>query len=731
MCSSKLAGLICIFVLLPFTYCCQSGTFPCGDDKEQCFPQEFQCNDVVDCTNAADEQDCEEKAGFGDDFDRRHNTTIVLKYDVGNYNTNVCLIPVYPPVCKCGNKTEVDCSATGMTTIPQAISRNISRLTLLGNDIQTILNNSFVNFEQLHKLTLAQNGLVRMEINAFNGLTELKQLYLSENNIKEIPSGVFLPLKRLEWLVLDYNELTTLLGNPFKGLLSLYWLSVRHNKINDANIRTVLENLPSLAWLELDHNKITRIEAEDFARDTPMSTLSLKNNEVSYVHPLAFTSLINLLDLDLCGNKISELSPMQFKNLTKLDRLYFSSFQYCSYAPHVRNCNPKTDGISSIYNLLESTVLRVSVWTIATMTFIGNFGVFISRLLMKAEHRVYSLFIMNLCAADFLMSIYLFTIAAQDYRFRDVYNQNARQWVESTGCKMSGFLAMVSSEVSVLLLALISVERFLCIVFPYEFHRLKVKEAAVIISSIWAVGILIAWIPLLAEGYFGNFYGTNGVCFPLHIHGPRIKGWEYSVAIFLGMNLLALILIIVSYIGMFISIRTTRKAAVQIGYKGDMTYARRFFFIVLTDSLCWIPIIILKVISLCNIPIGDNLYAWIVIFVLPLNSALNPILYTLSTTTFSQWFLKLLKIHKQVSHNYVTYSPQRTARRKSGIAEENGSTDGMMSYANRPSLQTNCSDLLSTAISEDAAEDVRNNTQYKAQHSDNEQPASTYFVTCV
>ena len=53
-------------------------------------------------------------------------------------------------------------------------------------------------------------------------------------------------------------------------------------------------------------------------------------------------------------------------------------------------------------------------------------------------------------------------------------------------------------------------------------------------------------------------------------------------------------------LGMFLSIRKTRRAAAQCGIKGDMAYAKRFFFIILTDSLCWLPIALLKIMSLCN-----------------------------------------------------------------------------------------------------------------------------------
>ena len=62
--------------------------------------------------------------------------------------------------------------------------------------------------------------------------------------------------------------------------------------------------------------------------------------------------------------------------------------------------------------------------------------------------------------------------------------------------------------------------------------------------------------------------------------------------------------------------------------------ARRIFLIVLTDFLCWFPISLLGIAALAGARIPPQVYAWVAVFVLPLNSALNPLLYTVSTRAF-------------------------------------------------------------------------------------------------
>ena len=59
--------------------------------------------------------------------------------------------------------------------------------------------------------------------------------------------------------------------------------------------------------------------------------------------------------------------------------------------------------------------------------------------------------------------------------------------------------------------------------------------------------------------------------------------------------------------------------------------ARRVFMLVATDALCWIPIIILKTMALGGISISPTVNGWVSVFILPINSALNPILYSVLT----------------------------------------------------------------------------------------------------
>lgn len=74
--------------------------------------------------------------------------------------------------------------------------------------------------------------------------------------------------------------------------------------------------------------------------------------------------------------------------------------------------------------------------------------------------------------------------------------------------------------------------------------------------------------------------------------------------------------------------------------------SNRFLFIVLTDTICWIPIIVSKYLALSDVELPSDLHAWIIVFALPLNSAMNPFLYTFTTPKYRDHILAIFSTRR-------------------------------------------------------------------------------------
>eukprot|EP00079_Xenopus_tropicalis_P037601 XP_017951372.1 PREDICTED: relaxin receptor 1 [Xenopus tropicalis] len=583
-----------------------------------------------------------------------------------------CTLGPVPTQCLCRG-LELDCDGAKLRTVP-SVSPNVTIMSLQNNMLRKLGPDEFRIFPDLRKLYLQHNNIRTVSVHAFKGLYNLTKLYLSHNEITTLKPGVFEDLHRLEWLIIENNKITRIYPQTFQGLNSLILLVMMNNFLERLPDKSLCQHMPKLNWLDFEGNNVQSLTNTTFISCATLTVLDLANNRIEAFSPSLmkgvkelsqlnishnpiqkiqadqFDYVIKLKSLSLEGIEIPNIQRRMFMPLKNLTHIYFKKFQYCGFAPHVRNCKPNTDGISSLENLLASIVQRVFVWVVSVITCFGNIFVICTRPYIRSENKLHAMSIISLCCADCLMGVYLFVIGYFDLKYRGEYNENAQAWMDSTQCRLVGSLAILSTEVSVLLLTYLTLEKYICIVYPFRCLKPGKCRTITTLILIWIIGFVIAFIPLSNQTFFHNYYGTNGVCFPLHSEQPESTAAQiYSVIIFLGVNLAAFIIIVFSYSSMFYSIHRTAIMATEIHnhIKKEMTLAKRFFFIVFTDALCWIPIFILKLLSLLQVEIPGSISSWVVIFILPINSALNPILYTITTRPFKEMIGQIWSNYKQ------------------------------------------------------------------------------------
>ena len=313
---------------------------------------------------------------------------------------------------------------------------------------------------------------------------------------------------------------------------------------------------------------------------------------------------------------------------------------------------PFNDNFANCESMFRNPAPRKSIWAIGISSLVGSVFVLIWRTIFKEKNVVQTIMLMHLAVSDGLMGFYLITVGIKDLQWSGEYYLHDFKWRNSLFCQITGAISLMSSEVSLMVMSLISADRLKNIVFPYQGSALNRRKTHVLCFIIWAVGFLIAFFPTFSIDYFHdpfryhNYYGRSVVCLPLQLSSDKPAGWEYTVGVFVGFNFALSLFIMVAYLMIFLkSYLSSRRMARQgtereiqarsqsANTKRETALARRVLFIVLTDLFCWMPIIVIGLRSTLEetFTAPGDLAVWMAVFVLPINSALNPIIYTFST----------------------------------------------------------------------------------------------------
>ena len=363
------------------------------------------------------------------------------------------------------------------------------------------------------------------------------------------------------------------------------------------------------------------------------------------------------------------------------------------------NCSTATI-ISSIFSsnteMIANLAIKSSFWIIGILVMIGNSYVIIKRIVfLKTQQTLDSIsfqhfLILNISIADFIMGIYLITVASYDVSFSGFYGEVDHEWRSSLKCSVIGSLAVISSETSCFLMVVLTGFRLKNITQPVESLNASMRPWKLCIVLAWLFSFFLGIVPMLPQtcqyffhsfsysspfqngtwystnlqqfacrlsalshktiqftgnkfqsvetfvaGSFPNdasvkvfgYYGETSVCMPRFYVAYGESSWEFTLAI-MTLNFLSFIFIAVSYLIIY---KHSTSSSAKLGTKRPnnqaATMQKRIARIIATDFCCWIPICVMAFVRL-GVEFSDIAYQISAVLLLPINSAMNPILFS-------------------------------------------------------------------------------------------------------
>ena len=579
-----------------------------------CLPLYVRCNDVYDCPHHEDEHQCEHLACVN--LYRCRGSAVCL------HVTHVCdgwrQCPQHDDENFCHLTCPSDCSCLGHSylcshTVPLSNHTQLRFLHASGSRIQPddLVSNTMLIYLNLARCQLTHSG---------------NMLF-----------------RNLHSLDLSYNLMVSISHNDLSNFPNIHSLSLAGNPI--VSLFSAEEQsgiLPILMILKLDLSFIAMNDM-DFGvlRLFPkLQFLNVSHCNVHQVHSEGFQSLTSLQVLDLRKNPLTVIPKSIFFGLNSLRRVLADNYKVCCPATLPvgfvgDQCLAPTDEISSCDALLRSDLYRVSLAVTATLATAGNTLSLVFRVLTSTgRHQSgYAVFVSHLCASDFLMGVYLVIIGAADRVYMNTYLWEDTDWRNSVMCKVAGFLSLLSSEVSASIICLITLDRFLVVQFPFSHLHFRRHSAKLGCLVLWTMGVVLAAVPLLPATSSWRFYSQTGICIPLPVTRQDFPGHDFAFAVMVIFNFILFLFIAAGQLVVYTAVRSqsmTEKSHSD-GRTKDLAVARRLFAVMASDFLCWFPIGLLGLLASRDVPISGEVNVGMAIFVLPLNSALNPFLYSLST----------------------------------------------------------------------------------------------------
>jgi len=300
---------------------------------------------------------------------------------------------------------------------------------------------------------------------------------------------------------------------------------------------------------------------------------------------------------------------------------------------------------NSCWREIVISITSISVLTVPTALL--NLVVFVTILSSRALRKNVSLLLVcNLAVSDFLIDVYIVCIGIywNSVPFRYLYDNSERN------CLKIGFLWMLGQSSAVNTSLLLTVERYLVIVYTMNPNlRMSRRMAVVLLAISWVVALFFTGFAL-----YYNLYSAAFLCVPITLStfSENHVVFVFTVVI-ASLTIIVYLTIFILYIHIYIA---AKRSAQTAGIKRESKLAKRVVLMVFTNVFFFIlPLVLSSLAAVMDSRILSSAVREQLTHTMPglsvcLNSLLNPLLYALRSDRFIEVLSgKFSKLRQYVS----------------------------------------------------------------------------------
>ena len=619
-----------------FTYRLMNNSRPCPDTHYRCatamvhcLPIYTRCNELYDCPYHEDERDCEDITCPG--LYRCRDSTVCVHVDHVCDGWSQC--PQRDDEWLCGMVCPPECLCQGHAFLcSQLFPAHL--------------------FPQLRCLDARGSGIT---VDKLTKNTYLIHLNLADCYLRFLPEMKFANLQVFD---LSKNQLTSIVMNAFLTLQNLQVLVLKANPLTSVTSTVSDQRQYALRTLDLSQTYLSVFSSQILSLTPRVQNLNLSLSSIHTVTPLTLQGIRGARKLDLRGNSMTTFPLDIFLGLNDLELVLSPHYKLCckdllpDKIPQTRCVSPQ-HLISSCKSMLASDLHRLTFLSISILAVLGNVACVISQCVRSRKRCA---FLINLQCADFCMGVYSCVIAAAHEMSNGHYFRYEVRWTASVACTMAGFLSLLSSEVSVLTIFLLTLDSLSVLCFPPSVYRFSRRSAAVACGVTWSAGVFLASLPLLPGLQHWGRYGRTAVCSLMTYDMNRFRT---EFGLFQGIVVCHWLICLVVCAGQVLLYRATPKHFILIDsdkkqiYEGVVLKMK----MAITDAVVWFSVTIASVLTWTGVVETERVTVFMAVMVLPLNSAVNPLLclwHTVANWRQQEQEDRLLRVFKsKINHQFI------------------------------------------------------------------------------
>lgn len=269
-------------------------------------------------------------------------------------------------------------------------------------------------------------------------------------------------------------------------------------------------------------------------------------------------------------------------------------------------------------------IINIVIVVLCTIIILENLLVLLAVCRNKKFHSAMFFFIGNLAFSDLLAgSAYIANIFLSGSR---TFELTPIQWFIREG---TAFIALAASVFSLLAIAM---ERYLAITKVKVYGATKTCRMFLLIGACWVMSILLGGLPIIGWNCINNLPDCSSV---LPLYSKRYILFVVTIFSFILLS------IVILYVKIYLIVRSSHQEATNTA-----AYAllKTVTIVLGVFIMCWLPAFtILLLDSFCKIQVCPVLSDAQKFFgFATLNSALNPVIYTLRSKDMRKEFLRVL-----------------------------------------------------------------------------------------